>query len=234
MLMTILTGIVSIFCLVCNQRADIGFLVDASISVGLSGFRKSKDFIKFVLQRFKISEIGIHIGLIRYSTRANVIFDFDEHYTTTDINTAIHRMRYVRGTTRTDRGLRLARNKLFLEKPEGSSRPNIPKFLVVMTDGISRLPRITALEAAELKKKGVHVVVVGIGHLLAKNELLGMATSPQDVITATSFASLKKIVAVTKEKVCGGELQLISSKQAKRENQFTLTYKPFILANMYG
>lgn len=195
-------------CLVCNQRADIAFAVDASTSVRGAGFRKSKDFIKFVLQRFKISQTGIHVGLIRYSSSATVIFDFEEHYTNNDINTAIDRMEYVRGGTRTDRALRLARNKLFLEKPDGTSRPNIPKFLVVMTDGISKWPKITTLEANALKKNGVHIVVVGVGRLLGKKELVSIASSPEDVITATSFAALKKIVAVTKEKVCGGELQL--------------------------
>lgn len=181
--------------------------MDASTSVRGAGFRKSKDFIKFVLQRFKISQTGIHVGLIRYSSSATVMFDFEEHYTNNDINTAIDRMEYVRGGTRTDRALRLARNKLFLEKPDGTSRPNIPKFLVVMTDGISKWPKITTLEANALKKNGVHIVVVGVGRLLARKELLSIASSPEDVITATSFAALKKIVAVTKEKVCGGELQ---------------------------
>lgn len=190
--------------------------MDASTSVRGSGFRKAKDFIKFVLQRFKISQTGIHIGLIRFSSSAHVIFNFEEHYTNNGINTAIDRMEYVKGATRTDRALRLARNKLFLEKSEGgTSRPNIPKFLVLMTDGISRWPKITTLEADALKKQGVHVVVVGVGRLLARNELESMASSPQDVITATSFAALKKIVVVTKEKVCGGKLHSEDTGKAR-------------------
>ncbi|XP_078351415.1 macrophage mannose receptor 1-like isoform X2 [Oculina patagonica] len=190
---------------VCNQRADIAFAVDASTSVRGSGFKKSKDFIKFVLQRFKISQTGIHVGLIRFSSSANVVFNFEEHYTNNDINTAIDQMEHIRGGTRTDRALRLARNKLFLEKAEGgTSRPNIPKFLVVMTDGISKSPFITALEANALKKNGVHIIVVGVGRLLNRRELSDIASSPQDIITASSFKALKKIVVVTKEKVCGG------------------------------
>lgn len=200
-------------CLVCNQRADIGFAIDASTSVRGSGFRKSKDFIKFVLQRFKISELGIHVGLIRFSTTARVIFNFEEYYTNGDINAAVDSMRYVKGGTYTDRALRLARTKLFLEKPLGSSRPLIPKFLVVMTDGISKNTRITAMEAKVLKERGVHIIVVGVGRNLARKELINIASSPQDVITATSFRALKKIVVVAKEKVCGGKFQ--SSKKGK-------------------
>lgn len=189
---------------VCNQRADIGFAIDASTSVRGSGFRKSKDFIKFVLQRFKISELGIHVGLIRFSTTIKMIFDFEEYYTIGEINAAIDSMKYVKGATYTDRALRLARSKLFLEKPLGSSRPLIPKFLVVMTDGISKNTRVTAMEAKALKDNGVYIIVVGVGRNLARKELTNIASSPRDVITASSFKTLKKIVAVAKEKVCGG------------------------------
>ena len=189
----------------------------------MTTYTKRADFIKFVLQRFKISQTGIHVGLIRFSSSANVIFNFEEHYTNNDINAAIDRMEYVRGGTRTDRALRLARNKLFLDKSEGgTSRPNIPKFLVLMTDGISRWPKITTLEADALKKQGVHVVVVGVGRLLARKELESMASTPEDVITATSFAALKKIVVVTKEKVCGGELQFEDTGKARdRKKTYT-------------
>ena len=201
----------------CNQRADIGFVVDASISVRESGFRKSKHFIKFVLQRFKISESGIHVGLIRFSTTARIIFNFEEYYTIGDINAAIDSMTYVKGVTNTDRALRLARTKLFLEKPLGSSRPLIPKFLVVMTDGISKNTRITAMEAKALKESGIHIIVVGVGRNLARKEMLSIASSPQDVITASSFRALTKIVVVAKEKVCGGKLHSPKKSKARYE-----------------
>ena len=174
--------------------------------------------MKLVLQRFKIFEGGIHVGLIRFSTSARVIFNFEEYFTNQEINAAIDSMSYVRGGTFTDKALRLARNKLFLEKPVGSSRPLIPKFLVVLTDGISMNTRITAMEAKALKERGVHIIVVGVGRNLARKELINMASSPQDVITATSFRTLKRIVVLAKEKVCGGKLQS-PRKRATRDTK---------------
>ena len=192
--------------LVCSQRADIAFMVDASKSVKLSGFRRSKEFIKAVLQRFKVSQTNVHVGLILFSTRAKIIFNFEEHYTKNDLNAAIDAMEWTKGSTYTDRALKLAREQLFVEKENGgTARADIPKFLVVMTDGISRNPTITAKEAAELKKRGVHIVVVGVGFMRKRSELLSIASSRRAVITARSFKTLKTIVAVTKEKVCGGE-----------------------------
>ena len=205
----ILVFSLSLHCIVCNQRADIGFAVDASSSVRINGFRQSKEFIKFVLKRFRISVDGIHIGLLRFSSRSSIIFGFDQYYTHAEINTAIDNMTYSKGRTRTDRALRLARHRLFAES--GGSRPNIPKLLVLMTDGISKLPKATALEADALKRQGVHVVVVGIGFRLYEKELRAIASSPKDIITAASFATLKRIVVDTKEKVCGGESVFASS-----------------------
>ena len=191
---------------VCNQRADIGFLVDSSRSVGQSGFRKSKEFIKFLLQKFKISQTDIHVALTRFSSRANTIFGFEDYFTHSDVNAAIDRMKWVKGGTRTDHALRLARNKMFLEKPAGMSRPGVPKFLMVMTDGISSNPKITALEAAELKKRGIHIMVVVVGHNFYMKEALSIASSSRDVVTARSFSRLRRIVVAARERFCGGKI----------------------------
>lgn len=190
---------------VCNQRADIGFLVDSSRSVGQSGFRKSKEFIKFLLQKFKISQTDIHVALTRFSSRANTIFGFEDYFTHSDVNAAIDRMKWVKGGTRTDHALRLARNKMFLEKPAGMSRPGVPKFLMVMTDGISSNPKITALEAAELKKRGIHIMVVAVGHNFYMTEALSIASSSRDVVTARSFSRLRRIVVAARERFCGDD-----------------------------
>ena len=158
-----------------------------------------------------------------------MIFNFEEYYTNGDINAAIDSMEYVKGATNTDKALRLARNKLFLEKPLGSARPLIPKFLVVMTDGISKNTTITAMEAKSLKDNGVHIIVVGVGLNLARKELINIASSPQDVITATSFRALKKIVAVAKEKVCGGKLQSPKKGKAGYESWRKKEYRGNVL-----
>lgn len=161
------------------------------------------------------------MGLMRFSSRTTTIFGFEEYFTHDEVYDAIDRMKFVKGGTRTDRALRLARNKLFLEKPVGMSRPNIPKFLVLMTDGISTHPRITVMEADLLKKKGVHIIVVAIGRAIYLKELLSVASTPRNVVSVTSFAKLKRIVAITKEKVCGGEFHklvlFLAPKMAVRQ-----------------
>lgn len=187
---------------VCKRRADIGFIVDSSASVGSNGFRRSKEFIKNVLRRFKISSEGTHVGLIRFSTKATKIFGFEQYFSQSEVEDAIDKMRYKRGGTSTEKALNMARNDLFLEKPEGTSRPNIPRFVVLLTDGMSLDPKVTVKEAELLKQKGVFITVVAIGRSINRRELINIASSPRNVITVASFAYLKKIVLITKQKVC--------------------------------
>ena len=146
------------------------------------------------------------MALIRFSTRANTIFGFEDYFTHSDVNAAIDRMKWVKGGTRTDRALRLARNKMFLEKPAGMSRPGVPKFLMVMTDGISSNLNLTALEAAELKKRGIHIMVVAVGYNFYMREALAIASSSRDVVTARSFSRLRRIVVDARERFCGGKI----------------------------
>ena len=184
--------------------------MDSSRSVRINGFRKSKEFIKNVVRRFKISSEGTHVGLIRFSTQATKIFGFEEYFSQSEVEDAIDKMTYRRGGTNTEKALNMARNDLFLEKPEGTSRPNIPRFVVLLTDGMSVDPKVTIKEAELLKQKGVFITVVAVGRSVNKRELINIASSPRNVINVASFAYLKKIVLVTKQKVCEG-------KEAARE-----------------
>lgn len=183
--------------------------MDASRSVRINGFRRSKEFIETVLKGIKISKKDVHIGLIRYSSKADLIFGFEDHYTHNSIETAIRATKYIRGGTSTHMALSLARTRLFALKPEGSSRPSIAKFLVLLTDGISADVELTAKESSALKNEGVHVVVVAIGHRVNKKELVSIASRPQDVIRVSSFAWLKFIVESVRDRVCGGTLLIL-------------------------
>ena len=191
--------------LVCHKRADIGFAVDISSSVRINGFRRSKEFFKKVLNRFPISERGVHAGLIHFSSTAHLIFGFDEHYTLSDVENAVDRTKYRKGGTRTDKALKLARTRLFALPPEGSSRRNIPRFLVVTTDGISMRPSTTGLEAQALKNEGVHIIVVGVGFRTHMKELRAIASRPQDVIKVRSFAYMERIVENVRSAICQGK-----------------------------
>ena len=192
--------------IVCAQRADIAFVVDASTSVTYSGFIEAKEFVKSLISGMKVSYKGVNVGLIRFATTSTIIFPLNRYFSQRSVNNAIDRMVYSQGGTRTDRALKTARTELFT-KIRGA-REDIPRMLVLMTDGKSNNPTFTRKEAHQLKKSGVYVIVVAISNKVNKVELRDIASQPEDVITAVSYRTLKKIVADTREKVCSGECQL--------------------------
>lgn len=167
----------------------------------INGFRRSKEFIENVLKGLSISQDGVHIGLIRFGTRSDVIFGLEDHFTYSSIAAAIKTMKYTGGGTRTYLALSQARTSLFA----GSSRQNIAKFLIVLTDGMSTNVELTAQEARALKNEGVHVVVVAVGRTVYRRELVSMASRRQDIIRVRSYASLGNIVKNIQDRVCNGE-----------------------------
>lgn len=74
-----------------------------------------------------------------------------------------------------------------------------------MIDGILRNLIMIVKEVIELKKKGVYIVVVGVGFMWKRSEFLSIVSFCWDVIIVWLFKILKRIVVIIKEKVCGGE-----------------------------
>ena len=167
-----------------------------------SGFKQAKNFVKKVISKFKVSQRGTHVGLIRFATRAQLMFDFIQHTTPNELYAAIDNIEWSEGGTRTERALELARTRLFSE--EGHLRPRISKVVVLVTDGQSELLAEVRQQAKLLKKSGVYVVAVGVGKQMNRVELNAIASSERDVIGVSSFRGLARRVAEIRDKVCEG------------------------------
>ena len=195
-----------IYFLVCLGEAEIAFLVDSS---GASGedFQEVKNFVWSVIENYEISNNGTRVGLIRFSTEASVIFDFqDSADNATRLKEMIDNVVLAEGSDhKTERGLQLARTDLFSAK--GGSRPDVPKILVAMTQGSSQSLLAVARASMALKRNHVTIVVVGIGEEVNIEELLTMASTTDNLISVRTFKELKKGIVRIRDKVCGGKLR---------------------------
>lgn len=198
----------SIYFLVCGERTDLAFAIDASGSMGDAGFAKAKRFIKALIASFKVSNKGTHVGLIRYSTQANVIFDFNQHFSHDAVDEAIDNVEFTEGGTKTELALQLARTRLYSKRGGSRSSPAIFKLFILLTDGRSENPKAVAQEAKLLKDNGVHVMAVGIGKYTNQKELQSIATSKSDVIGVVSFRELMIRMNEIKDKLCEGNCML--------------------------
>ena len=202
----LLSKIDSFLFTVCMGKTDLAFIIDSSGSVGEDNFLEAKNFIWAVARNFDISNSNTRLAILRFSTRANVIFDFkfSANNNVLRLKEMVDNIEYVEGGTKTERALQLAYTDLFSDK--GGSRPDVPRILILMTDGKSERALAVARTSMALKRdKKVTIVAVGIGEEVDIEELLSMASSTEDAINVSSFKELKKRVGNIRDKVCDGK-----------------------------
>ena len=63
----------------CGKRVELGFLVDGSESINTpdkTNFKKSLEFVKSIVNTFRISQSEVRVGLTVFSTGINTVFKF--------------------------------------------------------------------------------------------------------------------------------------------------------------
>lgn len=85
-------------------------------------------------QSFGLSTDGVRVSLVTFGERGTLRVKFDEFSKTEDFSAAVAGLALEGGNkVRIDRGLEVARDSMFLNR--NGARRDIPKVLVVLTDG---------------------------------------------------------------------------------------------------
>ena len=174
---------------------DLAFLIDGSGSIekyGRGNFKRCLQFVKRLVRSFTISRFYTRVGAILYSSRPSLVFGFNGGKRR--ILSAINRISYPRGGTRTGRALSYAYKRLF-------TRSTRRKVLIVMTDGRSH--DSVNRPATLLRNRGVKIFALGIGKHYNIRQLIQMARARRNVFTA-DFRSLGSVVRAIKQKTCRG------------------------------
>ena len=98
-------------------------------------------------------------------------------------------------------------------------RPNVPNVAIIVTDGQSNNPPLTAIEARKARAKGITILALGVGRGIGKAELNEMATDPDSshVYTADNFDALSSLQALLSNKACEGTSHFMSKvRKAER------------------
>ena len=114
---------------------DIGVIVDSSRSVGWKNYETVKRSLAKLTDYFDVSEDGTHFGFIHYNQDATLDFDFAETslHNPETLKEKIMKIKYEPDRTRTDKAIKMANDRLFTDS--GGARKDVPKFLIVLTDG---------------------------------------------------------------------------------------------------
>ncbi|KAH3830312.1 hypothetical protein DPMN_103552 [Dreissena polymorpha] len=178
--------------------ADVVFVVDASGSIGIENFDKVKAFIKDIVRTFDVDPRYTQVALVEFSTYARIEFKLNEHSNLTDLIAAIDNIHYSGGGTMTSDALELMRGPGY----EGE-RPGAPDISIVITDGLSKYPPITKIQADRAKAEGITMFSIGIGNQTDQAELTELASGPQFQFFVGEFGALSKIDNVVAHLACG-------------------------------
>ncbi|XP_059508798.1 collagen alpha-6(VI) chain-like [Stegostoma tigrinum] len=171
----------------CNpdRQADIIFLIDGSKSIAQHDFQKMKSFVISFVNKSNIAPNRVQLGLIQYSTEVKLMFRLNTFFLKNDLYRAIGDMQKIASDTHTGKALNFAVD--YFDEAEGG-RPNVPQYLIVITDG--RAQDEVLQPATAIRNKGIIVVAVGVGNIDYK-QLLEIGGSQDKVHSIENFDLLK-------------------------------------------
>jgi len=187
------------------QRFNLVFLVDGSGSIenqGRGNFQRSKDFITNLIDTFNVGRDEVNVATVLYWHNYRIIHRLNTYFSKDSMVRAIQGMPYPGGGTRTGQGLNVIRTRILTNLE--ASRDQLPKVVVVLTDGLSQ--DNVASPAQALHNMGVTIIVVGVGCCFYRPELNEMASDPdQDHVYAVSFTDLQQITTSLRQQICFGK-----------------------------
>ncbi|KAH9492390.1 hypothetical protein Btru_050999 [Bulinus truncatus] len=185
----------------CKTKADIIYVLDSSGSIGVENYKLMLQFASNITERFTIGTSDVLFSEIIYGSNVQKMFDFKDNPTSESLKMAILATPYLRQSTRTDRALNYILNSTMLDPNVSGARNGAKKIMILMTDGASDYPEQTKEAAKKVKDQQISILCVGIANA-NDDELRQIASSPQDVFKANSFADLKLIAENVIQRTC--------------------------------
>ncbi|XP_041907901.1 collagen alpha-1(VII) chain-like isoform X1 [Corvus kubaryi] len=186
---------------ICGKlKADVGFLVDESSSIGQSNFNKVKDLLFRIVSYFpKIGPEGIQVAVAQYNEEPRAAFHFNQHRDRNGALGAIKGLSYTGGNTKTGHALSYVLRELF--QPSRGMRPGFPHILVLVTDGQSQDDVLPPARAAHAL--GLRVIAVGVSGAdpMELHRIL-LQQNPQDVFYVSTFDDFPQILQELIEAIC--------------------------------
>uniref|UniRef100_A0A8D0AFH4 Collagen type XII alpha 1 chain n=1 Tax=Sander lucioperca TaxID=283035 RepID=A0A8D0AFH4_SANLU len=177
---------------VCKgAKADLVFLIDGSWSIGDDSFNKVIQFVKSMTGAFDvISPDGMQVSFVQFSDDAKTEFKLNTYHDKGIVISALQTVRYRGGNTKTGVALKHVYEKVFTS--DSGMRRNVPKVLVVVTDGRSQDE--VKKSAEKLQHSGYSVFVVGVADVdMTELRIIGSKPSERHVFVVDDYDAFAKI-----------------------------------------
>ncbi|GAB1601230.1 collagen alpha-4(VI) chain-like [Argonauta hians] len=201
---TIEDKVVQNFCkkgeIFCSNPSDVVFVLDSSASVTQADFKKEIGFVNSLVKDMSIGQSKIQVGVVTFSSDVKSEFELNEFSQKQEIQAALSKIAYRRGSTNTWLALQHIRTDSFTVDHGG--RVGVPKVVIFVTAGSSNGKSKTLDEAKLLHKDPLRIYMVAIGGRIDPDEQNAIVSKPQYLFKAASFDSLSTIKASVKQSVC--------------------------------
>lgn len=155
-------------------QLDIVLVGDLSGSVSGHEGEISQAFTAFV-DRFTLSDIGIRIGLVTFSDAAVIISPLSSNKSL--LKQKIQEFPYASGTTNLLGALEASYN--VLEDTNGILKRDVPKLIIIVTDGVPDDPVKAAVLAEQLQRiLNIGICGILVEHSSSSGNYLDSITSP--------------------------------------------------------
>jgi len=178
----------------CSLSIDIGFVLDSSGRIARRGFARIKQFVRLLSRSFRISQSRGRVGIVVYGSYPRLEFGLNRYTNRRSLDRAIRRLRYMRGSRRTGKALRLALSGLFRR----SRKKRVLIFVTSgqATDGVS-------VPSLQIHQAGIETFAIGVGTRTRNRELSAIATDARHVYMVT-VKTLNSIIKSIVRKACKG------------------------------
>uniref|UniRef100_A0AAY5EVL3 Collagen, type XII, alpha 1a n=1 Tax=Electrophorus electricus TaxID=8005 RepID=A0AAY5EVL3_ELEEL len=177
---------------VCKgAKADLVFLIDGSWSIGDESFSKVLQFVFSMIGAFDvINHEGMQVSFVQYSDDAKTEFKLNTYHDKGMALSAVQMVSYRGGNTKTGAALKHVGEKVFTS--DSGMRRNVPKVLVVVTDGRSQDD--VKKSASKLQHSGFSVFVVGVADVdITELRNIGSKPSERHVFVVDDYDAFVKI-----------------------------------------
>ena len=187
--------------LVYTKPLDLAFLIGSTGKDAEKVFNDGKEIIEKMLESFEVSKPKTHVAVVDYSGKASVKIPFKSGEESPRLKENVKNLPRGVGGLLED-GIKLVTNELFI--PKHGSRPTSKKSLVIITNN-EDLPE-AEVEKKKLEKKGVKVVVLGLGEKVKPKKGKKLASTPNLFEMAESLKKKPQVVDELVEKVTQGKM----------------------------
>ncbi|XP_077159547.1 collagen alpha-4(VI) chain-like isoform X2 [Paroedura picta] len=211
-----------------TDEADIYFLIDGSGSIQTESFRDMIMFMNDMVDNFQVGADRVRFGVVQYGDAPQKEFAIGQYETKATLKKAIDALWQLGGGTNTGDALKFMKD-LFRK----AARDNIPKYLILITDGESD-DSVTE-PAEELRSEGIKIFAIGVGNA-SQEQLVQITGMENQTHLVNAYDALNNFGLTVARDICTSNacktliadiVFLIDTSESMRRKQFLLT-KDFI------